>query len=135
MTREIPYEIVNAHYVQEHIGEMPIVDVRPHEYYAAGHIPTAINISYGNAEKESVDRKEFVGKVLEGAFEAAGISKHDPVIVYCQSGYHAILAGNALAEEDFDQLRIYEDSFGDWAKDPAHEVVKKESESAGGEGE
>lgn len=49
MTREIPYEIVDAEYVQSHIGEMPIVDVRPAEYYTAGHIPTAIDISYGTA--------------------------------------------------------------------------------------
>lgn len=132
MTREIPYEVVNAHYVESHIGEMPIVDVRPAEYYAAGHIPSAINIPYGDAEKESVERKEFVGKVLEGAFEAAGISKHDPVIVYCQGGYHAILAGNALAEEDYDQLRIYEGSFGDWKQDPAHEIVVSDDAQAMG---
>lgn len=132
MTREIPYEIVDAEYVQSHIGEMPIVDIRLAEYYAAGHIPSAIDIAYSEAEKESVERKEFVGKVLEGEFEAMGISKHDPVIIYCQGGYHAILAGNALAEEDYDQLRIYEGSFEDWKKDPAHEIVSSDDAPAMG---
>lgn len=131
MTREIPYEIVDADYVQSHTGQMSIVDVRPYEYYEAGHIPTAVNIPYGDAEKESVERKEFVGKVLEGQFEAAGISKHDPVIIYCQGGYHAILVGNALSEEDYDQMRIYEGSFADWKKDPEHKIVVPYGNEAG----
>ena len=37
------YEIVDADYVLEHLGKMPILDVRPKDMYLESRIPGALS--------------------------------------------------------------------------------------------
>ena len=39
-------ETVDASFVKNSIGKLPIVDVRPEAMYREGHIPTAKNVDY-----------------------------------------------------------------------------------------
>ena len=48
MTRQI----VDATYVLDHMDSLPVVDVRPAEMYAEGHIPHARNVDYIAMEDE-----------------------------------------------------------------------------------
>ena len=40
------------------------------------------------------------------------------MVLYCQTGYHAGLAADALAKEGFENIELYSGSMNDWtAKD------------------
>ena len=111
------YEVVDAHYVEEHIGKMPLVDVRPTLRFDTGYIPTAVNIRLDVAQMT-----DDAGAELAEMFQDHGIGQHDAAIVYCQCGPHAKMACELLAEQGYDQLRLYQGSMDDWIKDPARPV-------------
>ena len=66
-------------------GDYVIVDVRPVEKYAEGHIPTAINIPNGKVDEEGVEAPDT--KKL--------------IIVYCETGTRAQFAAKRMAEAGY----------------------------------
>jgi rhodanese-related sulfurtransferase/DNA-binding transcriptional ArsR family regulator len=79
-------------------GLVTVLDVRPHEEYAAGHLPGAINIPLSELE-------EHFGELEQG---------HE-VVAYCR-GPHCILAFEAVAqlrEKGFTAHRL-EDGYPEW---------------------
>lgn len=79
-------------------GLVTVLDVRPHEEYAAGHLPGAINIPLSELE-EHLDE----------------IEQDHEVVAYCR-GPHCILAFEAVArlrEKGFNAHRL-EDGFPEW---------------------
>ncbi|MHB8453564.1 MAG: ArsR/SmtB family transcription factor [Acidiferrobacterales bacterium] len=79
-------------------GLVTVVDVRPHEEYAAGHVPGAINVPV----KELVQRLKSLPQDQE-------------IVAYCR-GPHCVLAYDAVArlrQEGFEARRL-EDGFPEW---------------------
>lgn len=113
------YKIVDADYVKREIGRMPLVDVRPPLYYNTGHIPTAVNIRLDVAVA-AADPSESLAEM----FQDNGIFPEDGVIVYCQSGIHAKIACDYLAQAGYSQLHLYAGSMNDWTSDPARPVER-----------
>lgn len=67
-----------------------IVDVRTPAEYAAGHIEGAINIP--------------VEKIADGIHSVKGLSKDQPVLLYCHSGQRASVAKTVLEKEGYKQV-------------------------------
>lgn len=106
--------IVDAEYVLEHMGEMPIVDVRPGFMYGAGHIPTAVSMDFWFLKTQNgftlpVRLEEFLGEM--------GVGLGDPLIVYCGSGQISAEACEVLEGQGFSELRHYAGGWSDWAAD------------------
>ena len=83
-------------------GSAPVIpDVRTPAEYAAGHIPSAINIPH-----------------TELAARLAGIvgTKETEVVVHCQAGGRAAAAEKMLAQEGYTNVRDLQGYYGEWAK-------------------
>ena len=80
------------------LGVVTVLDVRPAEEFAAGHIPGAINIP-----------------VPELMRDCGSVPKHLPVVAYCRGPYCALAfeAVTALRAQGYDVRRL-RDGFPDW---------------------
>ena len=76
-----------------------LIDVRSYEEYQQGHIPGAINIPHSD---------------MEAQIDSLGISKDQPIVLYCRSGYRAGKAGNVLKEKGYLQLSHLDGDFLAW---------------------
>lgn len=114
------YKTVDAEFVQEHLGKLPLIDVRPADMYAAGHIPGAKSVPLGPIEEQGGD----VAAALAKCVKAAGVEPDDEVIVYCQGGITAKRACDDLEKAGYTHLDYYQGSFGDWSSDPSRPVEK-----------
>lgn len=93
---------------------IPLIDVRPAFMYEEGHIPGAVNVPLVVPEDGSM----IPDDQLVQAIEAAGVEPDADVVLYCQTGQHAGLAANTLAENGFSDIELYSGSMDDWtAKD------------------
>lgn len=67
-----------------------IIDVRTAEEFAAGHIEGALNIPYE--------------QIAGGIRSVKGLSKDQPVLVYCRSGRRSGIAKAALEKEGWKRI-------------------------------
>lgn len=107
-------EIVDASYVLDHLGEIPIVDLRPEFMFDSSHVPGAKSIDYWFYKTQNgftlpVRLAQFLGEM--------GVGASDPVIIMCQSGQTSTEACELLEEQGFTELRHYAGGFSDWASD------------------
>ncbi|HEB87513.1 MAG TPA: metalloregulator ArsR/SmtB family transcription factor [Gammaproteobacteria bacterium] len=81
-------------------GLVTVLDVRPPEEYAAGHVPGAVNVPLSELEQH-LDK----------------IDPHQEVVAYCR-GPHCVLAFDAVARlrEKGLKARRLEDGFPEWKK-------------------
>lgn len=114
------YEIVDATYVLDNLGKMPIVDVRPDELYQAGHIPGAVSAGLLKAKEASGNTAE----VFVEEMKAVGVAPEDDPIVYCQQGHLAKEACDLLESLGYTGQKCYEGSWGDWISDPTRPIEK-----------
>lgn len=90
--------------------QVPLVDVRPAFMYEEGHIPGAISVPLVVPKNGSmVPDDEIVAAV-----EAGGVAPGDDVVLYCQTGLHAGLAADTLADKGFTGVELYSGSMNDW---------------------
>jgi rhodanese-related sulfurtransferase len=83
-----------------HAGSAPLIlDVRTREEYAAGHIPSAVNIPHGE---------------LSGRLPELGADKADEVVVLCRGGTRAAFAEDVLARAGYTNLRDLEGHMQAW---------------------
>jgi thiosulfate/3-mercaptopyruvate sulfurtransferase len=94
-----------------------IVDARSREEYKGsqvraarrGHIPSAVNIDWtSNVENNAFKSKEKLSKIY------SKIPKDAQVITYCQGGYRAANAFLALKILDYEKVKMYLGSWGEW---------------------
>ena len=124
------YEIVDAQYVNAHLNDTAIVDVRPGHMYAESRIPGALSIpymawreEYGAAgEGASGANRSAGGMKLGDLFKAKGIYENTHVIVYCYNGGLAREACAQLHDEGFYHIHCYEGSWVDWVSDAGNPV-------------
>ena len=105
---------VDAEYVLSHMGEEPIVDLRPAFMFDSAHIPNACNIDFWALASQ--DGPDFPAH-LEGLIGELGVGKGDPVILHCQMGVTSAQACAVLMERGFTELRHYAGGFEDWETD------------------
>jgi thiosulfate/3-mercaptopyruvate sulfurtransferase len=95
-----------------------IVDARPANEYAAGHIPGAVNIpmeqNYSAADGTLLPIDE-----LQSLYIDAGITPDKQVIVYCNSGVRASNDFFALTYLGYPQVALYAGSWPEWSSDPS----------------
>lgn len=114
------YEIVDAQYVLDNIGKIPIVDVRPRDMFFEGHIPGAINVPLMEALQSDEDSATYFVR----EFIAAGLDPTKPSIIYCHNGQLARQACDLLASTGDNQQRCYEGSWTDWITDSSRPIEK-----------
>lgn len=122
-------EVVDEQFVKDHIGKLPIIDVRPADMYAQGHIPTAKNVPFDQLKGETVgkdgpDESAAMAEDFARHLAAAGIGVHDEAIVSCQIGYHALKSCDMLATQGYDDLKLYGGSYQEWAADPKDPIER-----------
>lgn len=114
------YEIVDAAYVLEHLGKMPILDVRPKDMYLESRIPGALSAPLMEAKDAPEDTTEFfLREVLD-----AGIDPTKDFIVYCYNGGLAREACDLLENVGNTCQKCYEGSWIDWISDSSRPVEK-----------
>ena len=110
-TGDPDFVIVNALGPQFHQG------LEPSRYGRPGRIPRSVNVPAASL----VDPQDKTFTTLDDAgakFAAAGVSKDREVIVYCGGGISATIDLFLLHQLGFENLRLYDGSMGEWAKDP-----------------
>ncbi len=114
--------------------DMAIVDARSVEEYAgkeidglprAGHIPSAINISWNQflQKDATVKPAEQVRKI----FEDHGLRDDQEIITYCLGGVRAAWVYCLLRYVGYARVKIYPGSWWEWSRDfaaPAEKDVK-----------
>ncbi len=112
------YEIVDAEYVLENLGKMPIVDVRPAFMYEESRIPGAVSVRLMEAKEADEDTAEyFMGKFIE-----AGLDPASEFIVYCYDGGLAREACDLLESKGYVGQKCYAGSWIDWIADSSRPV-------------
>ncbi|TDY02824.1 ArsR/SmtB family transcription factor [Thiohalophilus thiocyanatoxydans] len=81
-------------------GHVTVIDVRPAEEYAAGHLPGAVNIPLGELEQRLAE---------------LGENKDQEIVAYCR-GPHCVLAFDAVARlrEKGLKARRLQDGYPEW---------------------
>lgn len=87
-----------------------LIDVRSPEEFASYHVPGAINIEYQ--------------QVVSG-LQALGVSKQEPVHLYCRSGRRAELARESLQQAGYQRVN----NLGSVAAAKAHQESSKAQDS------
>lgn len=114
------YEIVDADYVLEHLGKMPILDVRPKDMYLESRIPGALSAPLLEAKEAPEDTTEFfLREVLD-----AGIDPTKDFIVYCYDGGLAREACDLLENAGNTCQKCYAGSWVEWISDSSRPVEK-----------
>ncbi len=83
-------------------GEVTVIDVRPPEEYAAGHLPGAVNIPLAELEQRLAELEKH---------------KDQEIVAYCR-GPHCVLAFDAVAwlRKKGLKARRLEDGFPEWKR-------------------
>ena len=113
--QEDAYTEVDAQFVIDNAGAMPLVDVRTAQEYADGHIPGAINLEY--SEVMSQDHSQAAAMIE--MYEDAGISPDSDVVIYCRTGKRAKSVADILNGVGYSNIYLYTGSWTDWTSDPS----------------
>jgi thiosulfate/3-mercaptopyruvate sulfurtransferase len=99
-----------------------LLDVRPAEHFNAGHIPGARNRFW--MKSVIPDGQLAAGSFgsdaeIKADFEALGLTKEMPVIVYCNSGHQASEAFYMLKYRlGYPNVRLFDGSWLEWSMTP-----------------
>ena len=111
--------IVDARSVEEYAGKE--IDGLPR----AGHIPSAINISWNQFLQRDATIKP--AEQVRQIFEEHGLREDQEIITYCLGGVRAAWVYCLLRYVGFDQVKAYPGSWWEWSRDfaaPAEKDVK-----------
>lgn len=92
---------------------LALVDARPHDEFAPGHIPGAMNIFW-------LDNVDADGKLLsvdELQKKHASVDRAKPVVTYCNSGMQSSFEYFVLRYLGYN-VAMYDGSFIEWTNDP-----------------
>lgn len=98
----------------EDLHDAVLLDVRPPEQFAAGHIPGAIS-RYWKSDLDAEGRMRPAAD-LAREYAALGVTPDKPVIVYCNTGHMASFGYFVLADVlDYPNVRLYDGSMVEWS--------------------
>ena len=81
--------LVDTAWLAEHLSDpdVRVLDVRPAESYAAGHVPSAVSVPLGDISSTVNDIPlEFDGDKVASSLESAGVTPESTVVVYDDLG-------------------------------------------------
>jgi thiosulfate/3-mercaptopyruvate sulfurtransferase len=104
--------VVNALGPQFHKG------LEPSRYGRPGRIPGSTNVSAATLVNASDKSFTSLGDAA-AKFAAGGVSKDKTVVCYCGGGISATIDLFLLHQLGYDNLKLYDGSMGEWARDPA----------------
>jgi thiosulfate/3-mercaptopyruvate sulfurtransferase len=87
----------------------------------SGHLPGARHLSHVDLMDRGVVHS---APVLRAMLEGAGFGPGDHIVTHCEGGGRAALAAAAAVRAGFDDVRVYYNSFADWARDESCPIVK-----------
>ena len=105
-----------------------LVNALDRESFAGGHIPSSVNVPFGELVDESGSLKPL--EELRGLFADAGAL--DPSVrpvTYCGGGIAATAAAFALKALGRDDVAVYDGSMNAWTADPDRPLSSGESRS------
>ncbi len=111
--------ILDARSVEEYAGKE--IDGLPR----AGHIPSAINISWNQFLERDATLKP--AEQVKAIFEDHGFREDHEIITYCLGGVRAAWVYTLLRYVGYDHVKIYPGSWWEWSRDfaaPAEKDVK-----------
>lgn len=114
---------VELAWVEAHLDDpsVTLVDARPTDTYANGHIPGAVSAPWrGNIDWTS---ERFLPTTeLIARYRELGVRPGNTIVTYCQLGVlgsHDYLALKLLGYPD---VRLYDGSYAEWTQDPSRPV-------------
>lgn len=116
----MPYQIIDAQYVLDHLNTLRIVDVRPDFMYEESRIPGAVSIELIKAKESSED----TGSYFVRKFKEAGFMPEDEFMVYCYNGGLAKEACDLLEQAGYTGQKCYAGSWVDWITDDSRPIEK-----------
>jgi thiosulfate/3-mercaptopyruvate sulfurtransferase len=87
----------------------------------SGHLPGARHLSHVDLMDHGVVHS---APVLRAMLEGVGFGPGDHIVTHCEGGGRAALAAAAAVRAGFDDVRVYYNSFADWARDESCPIVK-----------
>jgi thiosulfate/3-mercaptopyruvate sulfurtransferase len=127
--------IVDKAWVEAHRQDrgITLIDARSQSSYDGvqadqgrnGHIPGAASVPWASLYDEESARLKSADE-LRAVFAAAGFEPGDTVVGYCHIGQYATAMLFAARSLGYD-IRLFDGSFQEWARDPASPVEAKKS--------
>ncbi len=108
--------ILDARSVEEYAGKE--IDGLPR----AGHIPTAMNISWNQFLQPDATVKPL--EEVRNIFEDHGLRENQEIVTYCLGGLRAAWVYCLLRYVGYDQVKTYPGSWWEWSRDFAAPVEK-----------
>ncbi len=106
-------------------GDSKLLDLRSEDEFQgktsaeprSGRIPGAINLPWIELIGED---NQFLKSLsdLKRIFAEIGLNRRDQIITYCTNGPRAAVGYVALQQLDFENVRVYDGSIHDWARNP-----------------
>lgn len=110
--------LATADYILSHRGdqETVVIDVRPTDVFAEGHIPWAMNIPWSQNLGE--DGQFLTADALRAHFESHGVTPDRNVVIHCRVGLASSHSYVALRLLGYPRVRVYHRSWAEWGNDP-----------------
>ena len=110
---------VDKAYVQSKLKseDTVIIDGRNSDAFVDGHIPGAKSVVAARLLTE--DRKILPQDVINNLLASRGVDKNKEILSYCGSGVAAANNYIALKNLGYTNVRIYDESWDEWSRDPA----------------
>jgi len=104
-------------------GSVTVLDVRPADEYAAGHIPGALNRPF--AENIGADGRFKPAALLRAEFDELLAGRNPATVVHqCGSGVSAIPNLLAMEVAGLGKTSLFAGSWSEWCSDPTRPVEK-----------
>jgi thiosulfate/3-mercaptopyruvate sulfurtransferase len=87
----------------------------------SGHLPGARHLSHADLMDHGIVHS---APVLRAMLEGVGFGPGDHIVTHCEGGGRAALAAAAAVRAGYDDVRVYYNSFGDWARDESCPIVR-----------
>lgn len=121
---------VSGEWILDRLGEAPyaesdvqLVDARSPAEFAAGHIPTAVNADWTDNLEVGFLKPEAE---LRGMYAALDLDPNRTTVAYCTAGWRASVTWLALTWLGFEDVRVYDGSWLEWANDDRFPVATGE---------
>lgn len=109
-----PRRYASADYILAHEddAETVVIDVRPPDLFAKGHIPWAENIPWSaNLDADGTMKS---AADLTAHFQARGVTNDRNVVIHCQNGLASAHSYVALRLLGYPKVRVYHRSWAEW---------------------
>ncbi len=114
-----PQLLAETDWLAEHLDDpnVRIVDARPQQQYAAGHIPGAVNLSGTNGIPRTADGEMASPEEFNLVAGKLGIGNGATIIVYDMPNQHMGLVAWAFMYYGHQDVRLLDGGFEKWSRE------------------